>query len=298
MSAAAAADRPNAKLSQLLGAVLVQCGAARLMIVVPLYVVLGAAALIPLGLALFLGAPVSPGASIFDSFIGDYLAAPQGILQRAVNMFYLCLYVISYLSIASVLGYEERRDRSIMFMKSLPIADGVWVLGQILMLPLAFAIGWCFLLGVNAVITVWESAYFAGLNQLDSSLGANLARMLGDMLGYGASSLMVIVLSLPFGISMLWFSTFTRRQPGGLWLSCFLSLYLVAFFLRYIDIDFIWPILWYPDNFVAVATDLIANRQLPQLEQPFGVMLGVCLGSSALFAFLTWRSRKRAMPVA
>ena len=293
----ASANSRNSKAAQLVGSVLVLTGAARLMILVPLYVVLVAVLLIPLGLAIFLSLPFQPGSTIFDSFIGDYLSAPQGILQRAVNMFYLCLYVISYLSIASVLGFEERRDRSIMFMKSLPIADSVWVCGQIIMLLLPFVIGWFALLGINTIITLWETAYFAGLNHADSSFASNFARMLTDMLAYGGTTLLVIVLSLPFGVSMLWFATFSRRQPGALWLSIFLSIYLVSAFLRYINIDAIWPLLWYPEKFALIANFLVSDRQLPVQGPPFWVLLLVCCAATLSFAMLTWRARKWAMPV-
>ena len=284
-------------LRQWLAVTRISLGASRLVITIPIYVLLGAVTLIPLGFLLFLALPFHPRLSIFDSFLGDFLSAPQGMPQRAASYFYFYLYLMSYLSIASVIGYEERRDRSIMFWKSLPIGDGLWILGQITALFVAFGIGLAALTMINTVITVWETVYFVGLNYSSSNFVDNFSRMATNMASFGSHALLILFLSLPFGVSMLWFATFCKRQPGGYWLGTFVSIYLLAFLLRYIGFDQVEPLLWYPENFGRITYALLAFNQLPEQGPVVSWMAGIATIATIFFGLLTWRARRKAMPV-
>lgn len=281
-----------------LAATRISLGASRIVITIPIYVLLGAVALIPLGFAAFLVLPFNPGLSIFDSFLGDLLATPRGAPQQAVTYFYFYLYLMSYLSIASVIGYEERRDRSIMFWKSLPVGDGMWIVGQITALFVAFGVGLACLLAICTVITLWEYAYVLGLHYPQASFVASFVYMLGNIYTFAKQALLILYLSLPFGVSMLWFATFCRRQPGGYWLGTFVSIYLVLFLLRYIGIEMAEPLLWYPDTFGRIIFWLLGYDRLPPQAENIWPMASVSLVATLLFGYLTYLSRRRAMPVA
>lgn len=280
-----------------LAATRISLGSSRLVITIPIYVLLGGVALIPLGFLAFLILPFRPSQSIFDSFLGDLLAAPRGAPQAAASYFYFYLYLMSYLSIASVIGYEERRDRSIMFWKSLPIGDGMWIVGQITALFVAFGIGLTSLTIICSVITVWEYFYILGLHYPQPSLLAGFGQTLLTIGDFAQQALLILCLSLPFGVSMLWFATFCRRQPGGVWMGTFVSIYVLLFLLRYIGIDAAEPLLWYPDTFGRITFWLLAFDRLPPITGGLSAMLlASCMGT-LFFGYLTYRARRRAMPV-
>lgn len=280
-----------------LAATRVSLGSSRLVITLPIYVLLAAVALIPLGFVAFLVLPIRPQTSIFESFIGDFLSAPQGTPQSVASYFYLYLYLMSYLSIASVIGYEERRDRSIMFWKSLPVGDGLWILGQITALFVAFGIGMASLLAICTVITLWETFYLLGLSYPHAQFLANYHVVLTTLGVFSTHALLILFLSLPFGVSMLWFATFCRRQPGGYWLGTFVSIYLILFLLRYIGITAAEPFLWYPDTFGQITFWLLGYATLPPVAGGLGAMFAASCAGTLFFGYLTFHSRKRAMPV-
>ena len=285
-------------ISQLVTAIKISLGSSRLMIVIPIYVMIAAVSLIPIGCAIFLASPFNPsGGSVFNSFIGDFISSPQGVLQSVTSVFYFYLFLISYLSISSIMGYEERRDRSIMFWKSLPIADHIWVMGQISSLFVAFFIGFISLFVINIVITIWETFFFTGLNYSFAIFVENLTRMLENLLRFGINTIIIIILSLPIGTSMLWFATFTKRQPGTVWLGVFVSIYVVAYLLRYIDIDEVWFILWYPEKFGKAVVSLLSTGQFPIYETSLANLMLVAIIGTIIFATCTWAARRRAMPV-
>lgn len=282
----------------LLAAVRVSLGSSRLVVTIPIYVLLGTVAIIPLGFLIFLVLPFNPGNSIFDSFLGDLLATPSGAVQSAATYFYFYLYLMSYLTIASVIGYEERRDRSIIFWKSLPIGDSAWIIGQMVALFIAFIIGFASLVAICTVLAVWEYFYLLGINFPQIGLLGHLAGTYAGLWDFFLTASLILVLSLPFGSSMLWFATFCRRQPGGIWLGTFVSLYLVLFMLRYIGIDAAEPFLWYPDNFGRIVFWLLGFDRLPaEVDASLGAMLAASVVSTLAFCYLTYRARRRAMPV-
>ena len=285
-------------LARVYAALRVSIGASRAVITIPIYVLLSAVALIPIGFTVFLVLPFHPQLSVFDGFLGDLLSYPNGAPQSGFTYFYIYLYLMSYLSIASVIGYEERRDRSIVFWKSLPIGDGMWILGQIMALFIALVIGIVCLLAIVTVVTIWEYAYLVGLNSVNAHFFSSLFDTYANTLRIVGNALLIVYLSLPFGVSMLWFATFCKRQPGTFWLGTFVSAYLLLFILRYIGIEIIEPLLWYPDSFFLTASWLLLYDRLPVIQGGVGLMVIYSFVGTIGFGYLTYRFRRRAMPVA
>ncbi len=296
MSAAAPASAAS-PLRRLVAAQRVTLGASRTVVTLPIYVALSAALLLPVGYVLVQLVPARGSSSFFETFLGSMLVAPRGVPQQVVSYFYFYLYLMSYLSIASVVGYEERRDRSIMFWKSLPVSDATWVFVQVATLFVGYAIGLAALLAINTVITAWESMFFIGLRYSDSGYVAYLGEVLAQQATFAGRTLFLLYLGMPFGVSLLWFAAFCRRNPSGYWLATFVSAYMLAFMVRFIGFDFADFLLWYPETFGSYALGVLRHGRMPAAGAELAGMVAAAAAASAAFGFLAWRSRRRAMPV-
>ena len=281
-----------------LAALRVTLGASRTVITLPIYLTIAAALIMPIGYLLVVAVPARGAASFFDGFLGSFIVAPSGFPQKIVAYFYFALYLMSYLSIASVVGYEERRDRSIMFWKSLPVSDATWVIAQTVTLFVGYLIGLSALLVISIVITAWEALFYIGLNNSSSGYLGYLFKVIADLFSFAFKSMFILFLGMPFGVSIFWFAAFCRRQPSGYWLATFASLYLLAYMVRFIGFDFVEPILWYPETFADIALGILRHDKIPSSAQDIQIMILASAVSSFAFGLLAWRARRMAMPVA
>jgi len=147
-----------------------------------------------------------PGGMTMFAVMQGSVSMPLVLVMSIVLVFYLldCLYA-------------ERRDRSILFWKSLPVSDGLTVLAKLAVATIIVPLG-VFVLGLVL------SLVFAGIWELNAALGRLPAIPGWDMGGWLNAELALLAC---FFVGMLWYapcaayllavSAWARRSPF-LWL--------------------------------------------------------------------------------
>jgi ABC-2 type transport system permease protein len=147
-----------------------------------------------------------PGGMTMFAVMQGSISMPLAVVMLIVLVFYLldCLYA-------------ERRDRSILFWKSMPVSDGLTVLSKLTVATLIVPLG-VFVLGLLL------SLVFTGIWQVNALLGRLPQIPAWDMVGWLRAELALL---LCFVVGALWYapcaayllvvSAWARRSPF-LWL--------------------------------------------------------------------------------